>query len=226
MVPQIISAPVFATLHPVSDLEFFFDPVCPWAWITSRWIHEVAAEREMHVHWRFLSLHVLNEGTDYAEFPPNHLEEHTTGLKLLRVAASVRDTEGAGAIEDLYTTFGTDLHVKGRSEELWLELNEGLPRYLDEIAVGARHAAAANDPGWDSVIRAETAEALQRAGPDLGTPVITLDPPYGPSFFGPVISRIPRGAEALRTWDAFEVLARTPGMAEIKRSLRDRPDFT
>jgi len=210
----------------MADVEFFFDPVCPWAWITSRWVHEVDSQREMHVHWRFISLHVLNEGRDYAEFPPNYLEGHTTGLKLLRVAASIREAEGASAMADLYTRFGTDIHVNNRSHEIWAELNEGMPSYLKEIGISDEHAAAANDHEWDAVIRAETAEAIARVGPDLGTPVITIDPPYGPSFFGPVMSRIPRGQEALDLWDAFEVLARAPGMAEIKRSLREDPTFS
>lgn len=127
---------------------------------------------------------------------------------------------------DLYTTFGTDIHVRDRSRELWSELNEGLPRYLAEVGISPDHAAAANDHKWDDVIRAETAEALDRVGPDLGTPIVTIDPPYGPSFFGPVMSRIPRGEAALELWDAFEVVARTPGMAELKRSLRETPDFS
>ena len=93
---------------------------------------------------------------------------------------------------------------------MWTD--DGLAAYLAERGIGADHAAAANDHKWDSVLRAETAEALERVGPDLGTPIITLDPPYGPSFFGPVMSAIPRGDDAIELWDAFEVMARTPGI--------------
>ena len=98
----------------MADVEFFFDPVCPWSWITSRWVHEVDKQREMHVHWRFISLHVLNEGRDYSLFPPNYLESHTAGLKLLRVAASIREEQGAAAMAALYTPFGPAIQVNRR----------------------------------------------------------------------------------------------------------------
>lgn len=209
------------------DVEFFWDPVCPWAWLTSRWVAEVARQRELNVDWRFICLRIVNEDKDYErDFRPGYVAGHTMGQKLLRVAAAVRADEGPGAMADLYTTFGGDIHVLGRREEIVEHWETGFPDYLRSVGLDERYVAAANDERWDDVLRADTEEALTRTGRDVGTPIVSLHRDgelY--SFFGPVISRAPRGEEAVRLWDAMWEVATFPGFAELKRSLRERPQL-
>lgn len=208
----------------MADVEFFWDPVCPWAWITSRWVTEVVDQRGLDVDWRFICLRILNRDKDYErDFRPGYIAGHGTGQKLLRVAAAVRDVEGPAAMGPLYTRFGTDFHVAGRREEIVGDWEAGFPAYLAEVGIAPELAAAANDERWDEVLEAETEEALSRVGRDVGTPIITFGDDTSASFFGPVLSTIPRGDAALRLWDAIEEVARTPGMAELKRSLRQAP---
>ena len=210
----------------MSDVEFFWDPMCPWAWLTSRWVVEVARQRDLTVDWRFISLRILNEGRDYgAEFPDGYVAGHTSGLKLLRVAAAVREAEGRDRMGELYTQFGGDIHVRRRRKELTDHWQEGFPDYLRSVGLDA-YLDAANDESWDAVLRAETDEALSRTGKDLGTPIISFTRDgVQASFFGPVISRVPRGDDALRLWDAVWEVATFPGFAELKRSLRERPQL-
>ena len=136
-------------------------------------------------------------------------------------------TEGNDAVAAAYTAFGDQLHTSGRA----LEIREGDYRLIEDALAAAGLPAklldAGEDEGYDVVLHEETEAALARTGKDVGTPIITFSPGADDevSFFGPVIARIPRGEEALRIWDAFELLARTPGFAEIKRSARDRPAF-
>lgn len=212
-----------------ADVEFFWDPVCPWAWLTSRWVTEVARQRGLDVDWRFISLRLLNlsHGKDYErDFPPGYVGGHTTGQKLLRVAASVRAAEGRGRMAGLYTQFGGDIHVRGRRPEMADHWEAGFPDYLRSVGLPEQHVAAANDEHWDAVLQAETDEALARTGKDVGTPIISFrrDGELA-SFFGPVISRVPRGEAALRLWDAVWEVATFPGFAELKRSLRERPQL-
>jgi 2-hydroxychromene-2-carboxylate isomerase len=207
----------------MSDVDFFWDPMCPWAWITSRWMVEVQDQRRLDVDWRFISLRIVNEAKDYeTDFPAGYPVLHGLGLKLLRVAAAVREDHGRERLGDLYTELGTRIHVQRRRDELLEEA--GIADALRALGLPEALAAAAeDDQRWDATVRADTETALERAGRDVGTPVITFAPPDGPSFFGPVISRIPRGQEALDLWDATERIARFPGFAELKRSLRESP---
>ena len=201
--------------------EFFFDPVCPWAWITSRWVCEVAEQRELEVDWRFICLRFVNAHRDYAtEFRPGYEEGHNLGMRLLRAAAAQKASDPAG-VAPLYTLFGNRLHVEGRRGDLMDP--DGLRATLAEAGFGDDLADAAYDEKWDDPVRADTDEALGRVGRDVGTPIITFGGPDGPSFFGPVISRIPRGQEAVDLWEAVERIARFPGFSELKRSLRERP---
>ena len=201
----------------MADVEFFFDPICPWAWITSRWVEEVRRARPLEVDWRFIGLRIINEHRDYDRaFPPNYLELHTLGLRLLRVAAALRATVGPEAVGPYYTVVGGIRHVDG-----------GVPdpvAVLAELGHDPALADAAGDTSWDDVIRADGDVALARTGRDVGTPIITIDPPDGPSFFGPVISRVPRGPAAVELWESVERLARFPGFAELKRAVRERPE--
>lgn len=213
-----------------ADLEFFFDPVCPFCWVTSRWVKEVQAQRGLDVDWRFISLRLLNDEEDYRDKPDRYPDSHRRGLEMLRVAAAVRDKEGAEAIGELYTAMG---------EAVWESepAGEDLDDVLDDVAGGydieailetsglsAGYADAAQDPSWDEVLRNDRDEALSRAGEDVGTPILSFDPPDGPAFFGPVISEPPTGREAVELWEAVETLARWPGFSELKRALRDFPE--
>lgn len=208
----------------MADIEFFFDPVCPWAWITSRWVTEVASLKDLKVDWRFISLRLLNRERNYdEEFPPGYIKNHTLGLHLLRIAAAVRDREGNAMVGELYSAFGKAIHVDERRGDL--QNPDGIAKVLKEAGLAITLADAAYDDSFDQVIEAETNLALERAGADVGTPILTFDPPDGPSFFGPVISKVPRGDEALALWEATERLARFPGFAELKRSIRESPQF-
>ncbi len=215
------------TADRAADVEFFWDPVCPWAWLTSRWVAEVAALRDLEVDWRFISLRLLNKDKDYGkDFPAGYIPGHTTGLKLLRVAAAIRAEEGRARMGQLYTQFGGDLHVHGRRKEMVEHWEAGFPAYLRSVGIEERYLSAANDEQWDTVLQAETDEALGRTGKDVGTPIISfIRDGQQHSFFGPVISRVPRGEEATRLWDAVWEVATFPGLAELKRSLREKPQL-
>lgn len=208
----------------MADADFFFDPMCPWAWITSRWVTEVKSQSDVEVNWKFISLKMINSEKDYdKEFPPGYVDTHGLGLNLLRVASAVRESSGNEGVGRLYTAFGTAIHVEQRKGELTDKSN--LETLLESAGLSKGFASAFDDESRDKVIADETELALTRAGKDVGTPVITFAPPDGPSFFGPVISRIPRGKEALDLWEATERIARFPGFAELKRSLREYPQF-
>lgn len=172
----------------IDRVDFFFDPICPWAWRTSVFVREVASRRELHVCWRFFSLRVLNERRDYAEFPSGYRARHEFGLRILRVAACLREELGDDAVGRLYLACGTELHERGRSAELVASGDVGP---ILRTAGALEYSAAADDERMDDVIRSETALAITRVGPDLGTPVITFGSPNGPSLFGPVLSVVP-----------------------------------
>ncbi len=213
----------------VADIEFFFDPVCPFAWQTSRWMRRVAEHRSFTVDWRFISLRVLNEGRDYErDFPAGYVDGHTRGLELLRVAAATREAGGNGAVGALYAAYGAVLWdspdgltapLRTRGDRASIEA------VLAGLGLDPALAAAADDERHDVAIRAETGEATGRVGDDVGTPIVTYLPPDGLSFFGPVLSRLPEPDEAVAVWDAVTALATVAGFAELKRSLRDPLDL-
>ena len=209
----------------MADLEFFWDPVCPWAWITSRWVVNVAAEQPLEVDWRFICLRIVNEDKDYErDFAPGYERGHTRGLEMLRVAAAVRDEVGPEQMLPLYTAYGTIMHVE-RSRERFDD-PATTRSVLADLGLPVELADAATSDRYDSVLRAETKEALDRCGGNIGTPVLSFSPPDGPSFFGPVINRAPKGADAVELWEAVTRLGQNPHFSELKRSLRGRPDFT
>jgi 2-hydroxychromene-2-carboxylate isomerase len=206
-----------------ADLDFFWDPVCPWAWITSRWVHEVIAEKGITVDWRFIALKLVNADKGYAPEARERYEKvHGLGFSLLRVAASVRDADGAARVGDVYTAFGTRIHHDRDAPSL--RSVDGIAAVLDGIGVDASHAKASESDAFDDAIREDTELALTRAGRDIGTPVLTFGPPDGYSFFGPVIAKAPKGADAVQLWDTVRTLAAFPGFAELKRSVRNTPE--
>ncbi len=210
----------------MSIVELHIDPICPWAWVTSRWVLEVATVRRLEVRWKAISLLMINEGRDYAtEFPEGYPELHAAGLAMLRMVIAARSLEGDDAAGRLYTELGTRVHIDSRYTAARAQ-----DRTLFEEALGAAGlpttlADAASSVALDEVIRAESESALSRAGREVGTPVLTFDPGTDTeaSFFGPVISRVPRGTAAAELWDAVVLLARTAGFCELKRSIREWP---
>jgi hypothetical protein len=211
----------------MADVEFFFDPICPWAWITSRWVVEVQQLRSYDVEWRFICLAVLNEHQTADWYTPEYRRGHMVGMECLRVADAVRLAEGNDAVSRLYTAYGTGIHVEQQREQVRADTHGFIAASLERAGLDRGFADQFEDTSHDDHLRAETALALERTGKDVGTPIITFRAGQADeaSFFGPVIARIPRGDEATRLWDAIEVLATTSGMAELKRSLRDRPRF-
>jgi 2-hydroxychromene-2-carboxylate isomerase len=210
------------------DIEFFWDPVCPFAWITSRWITKVSAQTGYKVDWRFIALRLLNKHKDYAtEFPPNYERGHTAGLRMLRVAAKIRAELGREPMGALYTGYGHAYwdQPKGSGMSRKIGTVAHIAEVLHTIGLPAEFAAAADDSSWDAELEAETELALSRTGRDVGTPIVTFVPPDGVSFFGPVISRIPSDEEAVPLWNAVLALAQFPGFAELKRSLRESPQL-
>ena len=215
-------------MSPEYDLHFYFDPVCPFAWMTSKWVRMVAAQRDYRVDWRFISLRILNADVDYAtHFPEHYEDEHTAGLRMLRVFARVRSENGRAAIEPLYSRIGTRLFDTPRDGLSAADL--GTPPLLEPLLRDAglpvELAAGLDDAAVDDEVRAETEEALTLTGRDVGTPILHFQPPGGTAFFGPVISRLPSPADASALWDNVIALATFPGFAEIKRSLRERPQL-
>ena len=211
-----------------ADIEFFFDPVCPFAWITSRWIVKVQEQTDYEVEWKFIALRILNKDKDYAtDFPPEYEHGHTAGLRMLRVAAAVREELGSEVIGPLYTEFSGATFDAEPNEEYRLALGTipMIEQALERAGLPTHFATAADDTAWDSIIEAETELALSRCGRDVGTPIITFQPPDGLGFFGPVISRIPDDADAVPLWNAVTTLAAYPGFAEMKRSLRETPQL-
>ena len=216
------------TPAPTADIEFFFDPVCPFAWITSRWIEKVKAQTDYSVEWRFIALRILNKDKDYAtEFPPEYEHGHTAGLRMLRVAAAVRAELGSEPIGPLYTELsGATFDVEPNEEyRLSLGTEEMVAGALERAGLSRQFASAVDDAAWDPLLEQETETALSRTGQDVGTPIITFQPPNGLSFFGPVLSRIPDDADAVPLWNAVTTLAAYPGFAEMKRSLREQPQL-
>jgi len=211
----------------MSDLEFFFDPVCPWAWITSRWVTEVQSQRSYDVRWRFISLKILNQENSADWYTDQYKRWHLMGHEALRVAAHIDAALGNDAVAALYTAIGTEGHNKDRREDFAASTEAFVSECLKIAGLDTSFVERAFDETLDARIQADTDEALARTGRDVGTPILTFAPGSARegSFFGPVIARIPRGDEALRLWDAIEVVATTPGVAELKRSLRSTPVF-
>jgi 2-hydroxychromene-2-carboxylate isomerase len=212
-----------------ADIHFYFDPVCPFAWMTSKWVRMVAAQRDYTVDWRFISLRLINSAVDYdSHFPAGYEEGHTSGLRLLRVAARIRAEHGGAAIGPFYEAVSSEIFDAPGAAVL-TPATRGSRAFLEPLLAAAGLPAgladALGDTRWDEEIRAEGDEALSLTGRDVGTPIIHFSPPGGTAFFGPVISRLPGPEDAVRLWDHVTALADFPGFAELKRSLRERPQL-
>ena len=212
----------------MADLEFFFDPGCPWAWVTSRWVTEVGSLRKYEVAWKFISLSMINTDKGYKPDDDYHKTIHSFGLKALRVASAARASAGNDAVAKFYSAIGTTMHVEKNREGIDTDPHKYLTEVLRRHSLPVEWANSFEDETHTSVIRYETDLALSRTGKDVGTPILTFKPgqPDEGSFFGPVISKAPRGDQAVQLWDAIETLATTSGVAELKRSLRSPLDFS
>jgi hypothetical protein len=215
-----------------ADINFYFDPVCPFAWMTSKWVRIVMEQRDYSVDWRFISLRMINADVDYdTHFPPEYQAGHTAGLRLLRVAAKAREDHGREAVASLYAALGEHIFDSrpDTTQDLPTHDHRGTRAFLEpilaEAGLAAELADALDDPAFDLQIRADTDEALGLTGKDVGTPIIHFQPPTGVAFFGPVISRLPSEDDAVRLWDHVVALASFPGFAELKRSLREIPQL-
>jgi hypothetical protein len=201
-----------------TPVDMWFDPRCPWAWITSRWLLEVERVRPVDVRFHVMSLSVLNE--DRTE--DRHREGVVKGWPPVRVAVAVEQRHGPEALRAFYTALGTRIHLA--REELGRPLYEAA---LADAGLPAELADAANDPGYDAAVRASHEVGMAPVGNDVGTPVIHLPGPDGHlvAFFGPVVTPTPTGDAAGRLWDGTLLVAGTPGFFEIKRTRTARPTF-
>lgn len=215
-----------------ADIRFYFDPVCPFCWLTSTWVRMVRDRRDLTVEWRFISLRLVNAEVDYdAQFPPEYEAGHTAGLRLLRMAARTRAEHGPEAVDALYATLGH--HIFDTEPTATADDSSGEQRgtaafvepVLEAAGLPTQLARALDETSWDTQIQVETDEALSLAGKDVGTPILHFRPPDGTAFFGPVISRLPDEQSALELWDHVVGLAGFSGFAELKRSLRERPQL-
>ena len=200
------------------DVQFWFDPVCPWAWTTSRWILEVEKVRPVRPDWRIMSLAYLNltqhEGKDLS---PEYLERMGRAWGPVRVCAAAAENSGPGILGPLYTAIGTRLHVEGRREDPAV-----LPEAVAEVGLPASIADAAASTQFDELIKASHHEAFDDVGLDVGTPVVRI---RGKALFGPVITPAPKGEAAGRLWDGLALVAETDGFFELKRTRDRKPSF-
>ncbi|GGR04638.1 mycothiol-dependent nitroreductase Rv2466c family protein [Streptomyces pilosus] len=203
-----------------TPVDFWFDPVCPWAWMTSRWLLEVAAHRPLDIRWHVMSLAVLNEGRE--DLPERYRRLLTEGWGPVRVVTAAAHKHGGDVTGRLYTALGTRIHRQGLGPS-----REVIAGALAEAGLAPHLIDHADQDTYDRELRASHQEGIDRVGQETGTPVIALPGPDGTTtaFFGPVLTPAPRGRAALDLWDALLLLASTPGFCELKRSRPHGPVF-
>jgi 2-hydroxychromene-2-carboxylate isomerase len=193
-------------------VRMWFDPTCPWAWMTSRWLGEVAEVRELDVDWQVMSLAVLNEGRD---LPEAYLARMPRSMRMTRLVTAARAEGGDAVVKPLYDALGERIHHQRRSDD-----DEIIAEALDEVGLDA--SLAAEHDGHDTTLRATHQAAIDLVGDDVGTPVVAVD---DVAFFGPVVSPAPTGDEALRLFDGIVAAASVDGFFELKRTRTRGPVF-
>ena len=202
--------------EPVKNrADFWFDPLCPFAWITSRWMGEVEGVRDIETVWHVMSLAVLNEGRD---LEPAYRESMDNAWGMVRVIIAAQQQHGDATVKALYDAMGSLIHESGEQDRDLV-----ITKALADCGLPATLAAAASTDAFDDQLRASHQEGIALVGQDVGTPVVAFN---GTAFFGPVLTRIPRGEEAGKLWDATTAIAAYPHFFELKRSRTERPEFS
>jgi len=199
---------------PRTAVDFWFDPSCPWAWMTSRWIDEVAVHRDLDVTFHIMSLAVLNEDNDVSD---EYKANFARMLRYTRLVTAVGELHGQSAVKPLYDALGTRIHPGGETDA-----DVVIPAALAEVGLPADLARYADTDEYDAQMRASHDDGIGRVGQDVGTPVIAVN---GVAFFGPVISPAPKGEQAAALWDGVVAVAAYDGFFEIKRSRTRGPQF-
>lgn len=195
-------------------VDFWFDPACPWAWLTSRWMGEVEKVRPVEVRWHVMSLAVLNEGRD---LDPDYRAFLSQAWLPVRVIIAAQERYGDKVVKPLYDAIGGRVHPGGQRD-----FRVAVAQALDEVGLPPELLAEGDSDRVDERLRASHAEGIEQVGTDVGTPVITVD---GVGFFGPVVTPAPKGEAAGRLWDGCVLVAGTPGFYELKRSRTQGPIF-
>ncbi|MFD8418285.1 disulfide bond formation protein DsbA [Streptomyces sp. NPDC059466] len=206
---------------PRTPVDFWFDPVCPWTWLTSRWLLEVGEVRPVTVNWHVMSLAVLNEGR-LDGLPEHHRVLMGQAWAPVRVLIAAARAHGPAVLEPLYTALGTRFHPRGEPRT-----RPTIEAALRDVGLPTSLADAGETDAFDPELRASHREGIGLVGSDVGSPVIAVPGPGTAkvAFFGPVVTPAPRGEEAARLWDATLTVASTPGFYEIKRTRTVGPLF-
>ncbi|MEU6626926.1 DsbA family protein [Streptomyces parvus] len=205
-----------------TPVDFWFDPLCPWAWMTSRWMLEVEKVRDVEVRWHVMSLAVLNEDK-LNELPEEYrdmLANQAWGP--VRVVIAAQQLHGDDVVGPLYTALGTRFHNNGEGPT-----PEAVAAALKDVGLPAGLAEYADKDTYDTELRASHKEGIDKVGQEVGTPVIAVPGADGEqvAFFGPVVTPAPKGEEAAKLWDGTLLVASIPGFYEIKRTRTQGPIF-